>query len=63
MCKIRLIRMMNKKRELQQFELKRTILGCCFKVIKELGLDFSLLIAMKEKGLQLETEKPFEVVF
>ena len=58
------------KKELPQSELTRTILGCCFEVMKELGPGFleriyknALLITMKEKGLQVETEKPFEVVF
>ena len=71
MSKICLIRMMKKtKKELPQSELTRTILGCCFEVMKELGPGFleriyknALLITMKEKGLQVETEKPFEVVF
>ena len=59
-----------KERELPQSELTRSILGCCFEVMKELGPGFlekiyknALLITMKEKGLQVETEKPFEVVF
>lgn len=55
---------------LPHFELTKTILGCCFEVMKELGSGFqervyknALLIAMKQKGLQVETEKPFEVKF
>lgn len=51
-------------------ELTRTILGCCFEVMKELGPGFleqlyknALLIVLKEKGLEVETEKPFEVTF
>ena len=58
------------KKELPQSELTRTVLGCCFEVMKALGPGFleriyknALLITMKEKGLQVETEKPFEVVF
>ena len=59
-----------KERELPQSELTRTVLGCCFEVMKELGPGFleriyknALLITMKERWLQVETEKPFEVVF
>lgn len=59
-----------REKELPQFEITRTILGCCFEVMKELGPGFlervyknALLIAMKEKGLRVETEKSFEVVF
>ena len=59
-----------KESELPQSELTRTVLGCCFDVMKELGPGFleriyknALLITMKERGLQVETEKPFEVVF
>ncbi len=55
---------------LPHFELTRTILGCCFDVMKELGPGFqervyknALLIAMKQEGLQVEVEKPFEVIF
>lgn len=51
-------------------ELTRIILSCCFEVMKELGPGFleriyknALLIAMKQKGLQVEVEKLFEVVF
>jgi len=64
--------MQDKKREnhLPHFELTSAILGCCFEVMKELGPGFqervyknALLIAMKQKGLQVEIEKPFEVIF
>lgn len=58
------------ERELSGAELTRTVLGCCFEVMKELGPGFlekiyknALLLTMKEKGLLVETEKPFEVVF
>ncbi len=51
-------------------ELTRAILGCCFEVMNELGPGFlerlyknALLLVMREKNLQVETEKPFEVVF
>ena len=59
-----------KEKELPHSELTRSILGCCFEVMKELGPGFleriyknAILITMKEKGLQVEIEKPFEVVF
>jgi len=59
-----------KESHLSHFELTRTILGCCFEVMKELGPGFqekvyknALLMAMKQKGLQVEIEKPFEVRF
>jgi|SRR5277367_3837928 len=59
-----------REKELPQSELTRTVLGCCFEVMKELGPGFleriyknALLITMKERGLQVQTEKPFEVVF
>ena len=51
-------------------ELTETILGCCFDVMNELGIGFlesvyknTLFIAIKEKGLTVETEKRFEVIF
>ena len=51
-------------------ELSETILGCCFNVMNELGVGFLesvyknfLFITIKEKGLSVETEKKFEVVF
>lgn len=59
-----------KENHLLYFELTRTILGCCFEVMKELGPGFqervyknALLIVMKQKRLQVEVEKPFQVVF
>ena len=59
-----------KENRLPYFELTRAILGCCFEVMKELGPGFqeriyknALLIAMKQKALQVEIEKPFEVIF
>jgi GxxExxY protein len=52
------------------FELTGSILNCCFEVMKELGPGFlesvyknALLIAMRQKGLQVEVEQSFEVVF
>jgi len=51
-------------------ELTETILGCCFDVMNELGVGFlesvyknALLIALKEKGLKIEVEKRFQVMF
>jgi GxxExxY protein len=51
-------------------ELTSDILGCCFEVMKELGPGFlervyknALLIAMRQKGLQVDVEHPYEVVF
>ena len=50
-----------KEGRLPHFELTRTILGCCFDVMKELGPGFqervyknALLIAMKQEGLHVE---------
>lgn len=61
---------MKKEQNLPHFELTRTILNCCFEVMKELGPGFmeriyknALLIAMKQRGLSVEVEKPFEVIF
>jgi GxxExxY protein len=58
------------ERDLPHYELTRVILGCCFEVMKELGPGFlervyknSLLLALREKELQVETERPFEVIF
>ena len=52
------------------FQLTETILGCCFDVMNELGSGFleaiyknALFIAIKEKGLSIEAEKRFEVIF
>jgi GxxExxY protein len=57
------------EKELPYSELTRTILGCCFAVMKELGPGFlekvyknALLIAMRQKGLEIEVEQPFEVI-
>lgn len=58
------------EKELLHSELTSDILGCCFEVMKELGPGFlervyknALLIAMRQKGLQVEVEHPYEVVF
>ena len=51
-------------------DLTGAILSCCFEVMKELGPGFlervyknALLIVMKQKGLQVEVERPYEVIF
>jgi GxxExxY protein len=51
-------------------ELTEVILGCCFDVMNVLGIGFleavyknALFIAIKEKGLKIEAEKRFEVIF
>ena len=61
---------MKEEKELPHSELTGAILGCCFEVMKELGPGFlekvyknALLVAMKQKGLQIEIEKPYEVIF
>ena len=45
-------------------------MGCCFEVMEELGPGFlekvyknALFIAMRQKGLQIEIEKAYEVIF
>ena len=61
---------MKETKELPHAELTGEILGTCFEVMKKLGPGFlervyknALFIAMKEKGLQVEVEQPFEVTF
>ena len=51
-------------------EVTEKILGSCFDVMNELGTGFlesvyknALFIAIKEKGLIIEAEKRFEVIF
>jgi GxxExxY protein len=50
--------------------LTGSILKCCFDVMRELGCGFleviyknALIIALKQRGLSLHIEKPFEVSF
>jgi hypothetical protein len=64
------IKTMEEEKELPHSELTSAILGCCFEVMKELGPGFlekvyknALLIAMRQKGLQVEVERPYEVIF
>ena len=61
---------MRQEKELPYSELTSKILGCCFEVMKELGPGFlekvcknALLIAMRQKGLVVEVERAYEVVF
>ena len=61
---------MEEKNRLLHSELSRIILGCCFEVAKELGCGFlekiyknALLIAMRQKGLMVEIEQSYEVMF
>ena len=61
---------MEKDKKLPHSELTSSILNCCFEVMKELGPGFvesvyknALLIAMRQKGLQVEVERSFEVMF
>jgi GxxExxY protein len=51
-------------------QLTELILGCCFDVMNELGIGFlesvyknALSIAIREKGLAIDVEKRFEVIF
>jgi GxxExxY protein len=50
--------------------ITETILGCCFEVMNELGSGFleavykqALFMAIEEKGLKIELERRFEVIF
>jgi len=58
------------RKNLPYSELTGSILNCSFEVMKELGPGFqeriyknALLITLKQKGLRVETEQPFEVVY
>jgi len=62
--------MIEQDKKLPHFELTGSILNCCVEVMKELGPGFlenvyknALLIAMRQKGLKVEVERSFEVVF
>ena len=59
-----------KENDLPHSELTRSILGGCFEVMRELGPGFqeriyknALLITLKQKGLHVETEQSFEVLY
>lgn len=62
--------MQDNKTQMLHSELTESILGCCFDVMNELGAGFlesvyknALTIAMKDKGLSVQVEKRFEVIF
>jgi GxxExxY protein len=62
--------MNDERNRLPHFEVTGNILSCCFEVMKELGPGFqeriyknALLITLKQRGLQVEVEKPFEVLY
>jgi len=64
------IRTIKEEKELPYSELTGSILGCCFEVMKELGPGFlervyknALLMAMRQKGLQVEVERSYNVIF
>ena len=51
-------------------ELTSVILNCCFEVMSEVGSGFlekvyknAMFIALKEKGLDVEVERSYEVIF
>jgi GxxExxY protein len=59
-----------KEKGLPYSEVTRDILSCCFEVMKELGPGFlesvyrnALFIVLRERGLQVEVEQPFQVSF
>jgi GxxExxY protein len=61
---------MEQGKKLPYSELTGKILNCCFEVMKELGPGFvesiyknALLIAMRQKGLKVEVERSYEVIF
>ena len=58
------------KRELPHSDISEVIIGCCFEVMKELGAGFleniyknALFIALQEKGLTVQVEQSFDVIF
>ena len=61
---------MREEKELPYSELTRTILQCCFEVMKELGAGFlenvyknALFIAIKQTGMKVLVEQKYEIVF
>lgn len=61
---------MDQDKKLPYSELTGSILNCCFEVMKEVGPGFveniyknALLIVMKQKGLKVEVEQSYEVMF
>src|ERR1700722_15337944 len=66
----RIMNNLNLDSKLPHSQLTSVILGSCFEVMNELGIGFlesvyknALFLALKEKGLLVETEKSFEVYF
>ena len=64
------IKTITEEKERPYSELTGAILGCCFDVMKELGPGFlekvyknAVLIAMRQKELQVEVERSYEVIF
>jgi len=64
------IRTIKTEKELPHSELTSVILGCCFEVMNELGPGFlekvyknALLIAMRQKGLKVDVERSYGVIF
>ena len=62
--------MIEQDKKFPYFQLTGIILNCCFEVMNELGPGFlenvyknALLIALRQKGQQVELERPFEVIF
>ena len=52
------------KKELLYSDISEAIIGCCFEIMRELGAGFNaLFIAMRQKGLNVLAEQPFEVMF
>lgn len=57
---------MEEEKKLPHFEITSAILSCCFDVMRELGPGFlervyknALLITMRQKGLEVEVERPY----
>lgn len=57
-------------RTLPHSHISEIIIGCCFEVMKELGSGFlenvyknALYISMKEKGLVIQLEQSYEILF
>jgi GxxExxY protein len=55
---------------MEEEQLTKQIIGCCFKVHRELGPGFTekiyhkaLKLALKEEGLRFQTEKEFNVYY
>jgi GxxExxY protein len=58
------------KKELLYSDISEAIIGCCFEIMRELGAGFlenvyknALFIAIRQKGLNVLAEQPFEVMF